>query len=71
MAPTPTFLVMGNRILTSAQVGRNKIVESEIRLIADVAMIDPFVDMHFPGMCGFQIFSLGQQAKMKAMNVAK
>jgi hypothetical protein len=44
---------------------------SDIRLIAEVAIIDPFVDIHRPGMCGFQIFSLGQQAKMKAMNVAE
>jgi hypothetical protein len=71
MAPTPIFLVKGNLRPAMAQVGRNKIVKSEIRLIAEVAMIDPFVDMHLPGMCGFQIFSLGQQAKMKAMKVAR
>jgi hypothetical protein len=67
IAPTPDFLVKELWRPEMAKVGRSKIVKSENRLITEVAIINPFVDIHRPGMCGFPIFSLGQQTKMKAI----
>jgi hypothetical protein len=51
--------------------GRARIVISETILIAEVAIIEALVEIHLPSMRGFQIFSRGQHAKMKAKNKAK
>lgn len=71
MAPADIFIFSGICRVQITKRGRMRIEKSETIFAADVARMEPFVEMQVPGSSGFEIFARGTQAKMKDMEMEK
>lgn len=65
------FRLIGNLSFHIAKTGRKRMVTSDTMLIAEVARIDAYVEMHVPGKWGLEILALGEQAPMKDAVIAR